>query len=254
MQLPLRRLALLASLFCIPAVADTDFNISGEGATSYFGATPEAELATAAAAGHVEVVRRLASQSVNVNAVGKQNMTPLVWALTARNASGMRALLDVGADPNQSVGPEQQFHPVWLAAGQENPNQLAVLLAFKGDPNAPHKGTDYVPLMRAKTKLANVRLLVEAGANINVTDSIGNPFVLDAASLAQYDIVMYVLEQGFNQNLPLLAWEINDRRPGGPAPLPPELEPKRIRVMEMLRRLGVTPPPGRAPALKRPNG
>jgi hypothetical protein len=65
---------------------------------------------------------------------------------------------------------------------------------------------------------------------------------------------MYALESGFNQNLPLLAWEINDRRPDGPAPLPPELEPKRLQVLEKLRQMGVTPPPGKAPAQIRPKG
>ena len=247
----MRRCVLVAlALLGLPTYGGCEMKIAGETAKDYFGATPEAELAAAAAEGRTEAVKRLAGQGAKVNAAGKQNMTPLVWALTARNSGGMRALLEAGANPNQPVGSELQFHPVWLAAGQDNPDQLAVLLAFKGDPNAFHKGADYVPLSRAKTKLANVRLLVEAGADINATDSIGNPFVLDAASLAQYDIVVYALEKGFTQNLPLLSWEINDRRPDGRAPLPPELEPKRVKVMEMLRRMGINPPPGKAPALR----
>ncbi len=241
------------SLLGLPAYGGCEMKIAGETAADYFANAAEAELARAAAEGRVEVVKRLAGQGVKVNAVGKQNMTPLVWALTARNANGMRALLEVGADPNQSVGPERQFHPVWLAAGQSNSDQLAVLLEFKGNPNAPHKGADYVPLMRAMMNLANVKLLVASGADINATNEIGGAMVQSAANLAQYDVVMYALQHGFNQNLPLLAWEINDRRPDGRAPLPPELEPKRAEVMEMLNRMGVTAPPGRAPALRPPS-
>ncbi|MBC7604136.1 MAG: hypothetical protein H7255_15945 [Ramlibacter sp.] len=249
-----RIVCISAAAVFFPATYATEFKVAGESAQDVFGGTPLANLALAAAGGRIETVKKLVSEAVNVNSVGKRNMTALVWALTARNPAGMRALLEAGADPNQSVGPEQDFHPVWLAAGQDTPDQLAVLLDFKGDPNAPHKGADYVPLMRAKTKLRNVQLLVKAGANINAANSIGGPVVLSAANIAQYDIVMFALEHGFNQNLPLLVWEINDRRPNGRAPLPPELEPKRVRVMEMLRRMGISPPSGRAPALNRPAG
>lgn len=245
-----RVLLLFAALAGLPLTGGCEMKVVGETAQEYFGATTEAELARAAAEGKVDDVKRLVKAGSKVNATGKQNMTPLVWALTARNANGMRALLELGADPNQRVGLERQFHPVWLAAGQEQSGPLAVLLEFKGDANAPHKGVDYVPLMRAKTKFENVRLLVQAGADINVADSLGSPFVLDAASLAQYDIVMYALQHGYTRNLPLLAWELNDRRPDGRSPLPPELEPKRLQALEMLRKMGVTPPPGKAPLLQ----
>jgi hypothetical protein len=127
---------------------------------------------------------------------------------------------------------------------------LAVLLEFNGDPNARHNGSDYVPLMRAKTNLENVRALVRAGADINVADSLGSPFVLDAASLGQYGIVIFALQNGFTRNLPLLAWEVHDRRPDGQAPLPPTLEPKRQQVIEMLRQMGVASPPEKAPPLQ----
>lgn len=246
-----RKLLLCAAMLGLPITGSCEMKVVGETAQGYFGNTPEANLAQAAAEGRADEVRRLAKAGANVNAVGTQNMTPLVWALTARNPQGMRALLEAGADANQRVGPEKQFHPVWLAAGQDQPNQLKVLLEFKGDPNAPHKGANYAPLTRAKTKLDTVKLLVEAGADINVANPLGSPFVLDAASLAQYDIVMYALQHGFNRNLPLLAWEVNDRRPDGRAPLPAELEPKRAQTLEMLRQMGVIAPAGKAPPLQR---
>ncbi len=245
-----RTLLLFAALAGLPLAGGCEMRVAGETAHEYFGPTPEAELARAAAEGKVADVKRLVKAGAKVNATGRESMTPLVWAITARNPQGMRALLELGANPNQPVGPEKEFHPVWLTAGQEQPDQLAVLLEFKGDPNAPHKGADYAPLMRAKTKLANVRLLVQAGADINVANSLGAAMVQSAANLAQYDIVMYALQHGYKRNLPLLAWELNDRRPDGRAPLPPELEPKRLQVLEMLRQMGVTPPPGKAPALQ----
>lgn len=250
----MRRRTVLGLVLCLPLAVSGQLRIAGETAEGYFGEGANAQLARAAAEGRVEDVRRLVKGGAQVNAVGKQNMTPLVWALTARNPSGMRALLELGADPNQRVGPEKQFHPVWLAAGQDQPEQLRVLLEFKGDPNAQHKDRDYVPLMRAlgagPSASLNVQLLVKAGADINNANQLGSPFVITAAGLAQYDIVLFALQNGYNNNLPLLAWEINDRRPDGKAPLPPELEPKRRQVMEALQKMGVSAPPGPAPKLQ----
>lgn len=218
--------------------------VAGETARGYFGDTAEAKLARVAAEGRTDEVVQLVKAGANVNAVGQKNMTPLVWALTARNVEGMRALLQAGADPNQSVGPERQFHPVWLAAGMDTPGPLRVLLEFKGDPNAPHKGYEFNALMRAVMHLDNVKLLVNAGAEVNAADSTGNPIALSAASLAQYDVVIYLLEHGYRRNLPLLAWEVNDR------PVSPDFEPKRQKALAVLKAMGVTPPAGKAPKLQ----
>lgn len=218
--------------------------VVGETAQGYFGDTVEAKVARAAAEGRVDEVARLVSAGANVNAVGQKNMTPLVWALTARNTQGMRALLQAGADPNLSVGPEKQFHPVWLAAGMDSPDPLRVLLEFKGNPNATHKGADYNALMNAVMHLENVKLLVAAGADVNAADSIGYPMALSAANLAQYDVVIYLLHHGFRKNLPLLAWAVKNRL------LSPDFEPKRQKTLEVLKQMGVTPPEGKAPPLR----
>ncbi|UTY56241.1 ankyrin repeat domain-containing protein [Massilia sp. erpn] len=216
--------------------------VAGETASYYFGNTPEAELARAAGDGKTDAVKRLVKAGADVNALGQKNMTPLIWALTARNIEGMRALLQAGADPNQSVGPELQFHPVWLAAGMDTPEPLRVLLDFKGNPNARHKGYEFNALMHAIMQLENVKLLVKAGADVNAADQTGEPVALSAASLAQYEVVIYLLEHGFRNNLPLLAWEVNDR------PLSPDFEPKRQKALALLKSMGVLPPSGKAPA------
>jgi len=235
-------------------ISGCQMKVMGQTAQDIFGSTPEAKLARAAAEGDVDTVNALVKVGAKVNAIGKLNMTPLGWALAAPNTAGVRALLENGADANQRIGSKKDMPPVWLAAGLNDPEPLRLLLAHKGDPNAllPDEA-DYVPLARCKMKLENFKILVLAGADINVEDSIGEPLMMDVASLAQYDAVMFALQHGYNRNLPRLAWELNDRRPNGKAPLPPELEPKRLQVLEMLRKMGVTPPPGPAPALIPPS-
>lgn len=85
----------------------------------------------------------------------------------------------------------------------DTPEPLRVLLEFKGDANATHDGVNYNALMNAVMHVENVKLLVEAGADVNTTDTIGRTVALTAAHLAQYDVVIYLLEHGFKNNLPL---------------------------------------------------
>ena len=234
-------------MLALPLTGACETKVLGMTARDYFGDTLEAKVAIAAGRGDAEEVKRLVARGANVNAVGKENLSPLGWAMAQKNLGGMRALLEAGADPNQPIGPKKNLYPVWIAAGLDNSDQLKLLLDFKGEPNVIIQSAQYSALSRAVTKFDNVRLLVEAGADVNTTDPLGGPFALDAAALAQIDIVLYLLDKGFNQNLFLLAWEMNDRRPGGPAPFPEVLEPKRLQVLAKLKEMGVAPPSGTAP-------
>lgn len=215
MKYDLHHLFLLLALLGLPLAGGCEMKIAGETSQDYFGDSPEAKLARSAAEGKTDEILSLIKSGAKVNATGQKNMTPLGWVLTARNIDGMRALLEAGADPNQSVGPDRQFHPVWLAAGMDSAGPLQVILKYKGDPNASHKGYEFNALMNAVMHLENIKLLVDAGANVNAADSTGTTVALSAASLAQYDVVIYLLQHGYRQNLPLLAWEVSNR------PVPP---------------------------------
>ncbi len=127
-----------------------------------------------------------------------------------------------------------------------------MLLDFKGDPNAPlPDNAFYAPLTLAATKLSYVKLLVGAGADINTADKIGYPIVLTSAGRQKYDIVLYALDNGFNRNLPLLAWVINSHAPTPELPAIPDLEPKRLLILEKLRQMGVVPQAGPPPPLQK---
>lgn len=217
--------------------------VVGETATDYFGKSLEAELARAAAEGKTDKIEALIKQGANVNASGNKNMSPLGWAIAAHNIPGIRALLKNGANPNQSIGPDHDFHPVWLAAGLEDSSILKLLLEFKGDPNATHKGPEFNALMKSVMQLESLKLLVAAGADVNQSNPIGNAIGLDAAGLGQYDAVIYLISHGYTHNLLLLAWEVKNR------PISDELKPKQQKILELLKEKGVTPPEGNAPKM-----
>lgn len=232
-----------AGLVGLATYGGCEMKLARETAHGYFRNTAEAILARAAAAGRTAEVMRLVEEGAKVNAVGEKNMTPLVWTLLARNIEGMRALLQAGADPNQNIGPEREFHPVWLAAGMDTPEPLRVLLQFKGNPNASHRGPEFNALMQSTMRLENLKLLVQAGADVNAVDAIGRTVALTAANLAQYDAVIYLLEHGYQCNLPSLARAVKGRL------LSPDLDRRRQRVLEVLESKGVTPPAGKAPPI-----
>ncbi|VVE69405.1 hypothetical protein PCA31118_03196 [Pandoraea captiosa] len=210
----------------------------------YFSDEKEASLARAAAEGNLGKVRQLVREGVNVNAVGDKNMSPLGWAFSAKNVEGLRALLEAGADPNQPIGPEHEIHLVWLAAEFESPEILKVLLEFKGDPNATHKGLMFNALRQSIMRPANMKLLVEAGADVNAADSSGFGVAHIAANLRQYEVVDYLLEHGYRRDLPRLAWAVNDGKVSADGLIP------RQKTLAILRSMGFEPKPGRPPAFE----
>ncbi|MGD1327801.1 ankyrin repeat domain-containing protein [Pandoraea pnomenusa] len=227
-----------------PLMVSCETRVVGGTAKDYFGDTKEALLARAAAEGNVATVKQLVQQGANANAVGDKNMSPLGWALAAKSVTGMRALLDAGADPNQPIGPEHEIHLVWLAAGLESSDTLRVLLSYRGNPDAKHDGLSFNAMRRAVMHPNNMRLLVEAGADVNADDGLGFGVALIAANLAQFEVVDYLLEHGYRRDLPLLAWAVGNRD------VSESFRPKKQKTMEILRSMGFSASQGKPPKME----
>ena len=73
--------------------------------------------------------------------------TPLQHAILQRQAAAVRLLLDRGADPNRSAGPET-LTPLLLAAGDTDPTFVSLLLAHGADPTVEGEN-GVTPLSRA---------------------------------------------------------------------------------------------------------
>ena len=142
-------------------------------ATDLFGAgTSTLMLAKAAGHGDVKEVNRLIAAGADVNAIGKHDITPLWWALWARNITGFQALLDKGANPNAKRS--ERYSIMYLAADMEDSKFLAAALKHGGNPDLLDAQSGWPPLYPAILHgyEENIDLLLAAKADVNFQDSI----------------------------------------------------------------------------------
>lgn len=162
------------------------------------------ELAEAAADGNVRRIEVLMASGENINNIGKDGMTPLLWALMAKNKVGIRRLLELGASPNIAIKSGDSV--VSLAAAMESPDFLNLILAHGGDPNHvnPQDSINPTPLFMAisRMNLANVQALIDSGVNLNYKRPAGKETpIMAAATLNQWRMVYALLIAGADYNI-----------------------------------------------------
>ncbi len=170
-------------------------------------------LAEAARRGDLAAMERLLKEGVDVNVRGKFGITPLFWAMAGNQPESFRFLLEHGADPNVRLHEIRELliaedsTLMHVLARWDDIRFLKLALAHGGDPNAVNKER-MTPLFEAieadsggpagEEGMEHVRLLVEAGADINFPGWQDLEFTppMYAAMLNQYDVVWYLLQKG----------------------------------------------------------
>ncbi|MES2635530.1 MAG: ankyrin repeat domain-containing protein [Pseudomonadota bacterium] len=214
-----------------------EFRLYAATVTDIFGRGAVRDLARAAAAGNAEAMTRAVHAGADPNARGKEGLTPLFWSIMATNAAGAQALLKAGANPNLPMrinngkGFEWDEYPVVIAA-KGKPAVLKVLLEGGGNPES----TSYklTALRAAVGCLQCVRMLVEHGADVN-RDIEGENAGFTAVATGQLDVVIYLLNHGFDIELNKLAWHAQDF--GGPT----HADPRKQQIVEIIRAKGIEP-------------
>ncbi len=153
------------------------------------------ELAVAAREGNLARVDELIAEGVDVNAVGKQGMTPLLWTLL-KGKKGFEHLLKHGANPNYTMPNGDSV--IYLAAEIPDSYYLETALAYGGDPNyfdpSLHRTVIFSAIIAYQIK--NVEILIRSGTDLNFKDGSGSTPLMMAASLNSYDITYLLLEAG----------------------------------------------------------
>jgi uncharacterized protein len=184
-------------------------------AENYFAEPEVIALCHAIEARDLKHIDKLVASGVDVNAKGKWNMTPLLWAFPDDNRDCFCKLLELGADPNLVVESDFNTKMSGIRPG-DSVTHLACSTIFTGyfdcvfrhggDPNLRHRKTHDTPLFLlirgpAKDKEVKVRRLIELGADLDAnkeddyTGGITPPMVATSC-FGQYAIALQLLKAG----------------------------------------------------------
>ena len=144
-------------------------------------------------------VQLLLDKGAHVNAVSKDEKSPLGLALNLPNSLPVaQALLAKGANVNQAD--KRGFTPLMFAGFSGNLELIQLLLAKGADPKAKTKdGFNYLSAMANSTNPAAVKWAVEQG--LDVKDKKETILIAPAMNGA-LDIVQFLLTKGADANLP----------------------------------------------------
>lgn len=195
-------------LVCVTAWAFAS-NGCGSGspaAREYFGSDDDALAAVEAIRrGRSAELRRLIVAGLDVDHRGSRGMNLLKWALASNCAECFRALLEAGASMEHFVAGDytgkvdQLFlKPLMHLAAQANdPIFLALALEHGANPDAKDVYGSNTVMFSAilSGRIENVRLLVEAGADVDARGSNRGTPLHQAVYANRYRIACYLLAQ-----------------------------------------------------------
>ena len=186
----------------------------------------------------LEEIDRLVAEGTDVNAKGKDNMTPLLWVFpgdhwalqgdmpeSSSSQALFKRLLEYGADPNVEVTsnfntkkssiPGYYINPgdsvLHLVAEAEHPNYFEYAMQHGGDPNLI-RANGSSPLItviggRSLNKTEAAQLLVDAGADLDYKNDRGDGFDHTALELSlllgfpdDCDVALLLLKSGASFN------------------------------------------------------
>jgi hypothetical protein len=173
-------------------------------------------LAIAAEDGDANAIHHLVKEEgVNPDkAFSTRDGIPLIaWPLRTRNIEGLKALLDVGADPNareskQMHGELIRFDNAMVyAAKMDDPRFLELLLKHGGDPNTRNVNNETLLFQAfiSGNQWKNVQTLVNHGADVNGSNrrSLGDDTVLSwYTGRGGFDYAYWLLEHGADPTIP----------------------------------------------------
>lgn len=184
-------------------------------AKDYFSEPKVIALCKAIEANDLELIDRLVAEGADVNAVGKGNMTPLLWAYPDNKPERFKKLLEHGADPNVIVESDFNTRMSGIRPGDSVthmvckswfPKYFDYVFQHGGNPNLWNRDDHETPIFMlirgpAKEKEAKLQRLIDLRADIDA--NIDNeytggrtPVITATSAFGQYNLALQLLEAG----------------------------------------------------------
>ena len=179
-------------------------------AEDYFTDPKVIALCKAIEANDLAEMERLVKEGADVNAQGKGNMTPLLWAFPDNHLPRFRWLLEHGADPNVKI--ESEFNTRGFMVPGDAVTHFVCKTAFPGyfeavfehggDPNLRTSRYEDVPLTLVITEGGGgnreemIRKLVAAGADPDIHSGLRTQAMRAVSWGGQYGLANLLLDLG----------------------------------------------------------
>ncbi|WP_240630219.1 ankyrin repeat domain-containing protein [Brenneria alni] len=207
---------------------------------------PMAALLQSIRNGDEAAARHRLSQGLDLNIQGKEGVTPLLWLIyETQDKEAVKLALKLGANPNYKDGFGDSA--VNSVSGAKDPDWLRMMLDSGGDPNAiGHLEQPALFSAINEERWADIKLLVERGADVNLTDGQKTTSAHYAAYLNQYEISYWLIEHGANVNTysatgASLSWTVEESL-SIMSPDSPHYK-WALKVKQLLQQRGVKFPP-----------
>ncbi len=171
-------------------------------AESYYADANQIKFLQAVGRGNEENMKKYLELGADVNAIGKEQMHPLFWAISKGNLKGFEFLLANGSNPEianvTSKDGKLTYTLYEIALTIDNGSYLSLLLKYGMSPDRPIAFAGNTVMRHAilHSRINQVRLLIEAGANLNHQNDSGQTPMLMAAGINKFDMVYLFLENG----------------------------------------------------------
>jgi ankyrin repeat protein len=151
--------------------------------------------------GKLEEVKKELNEKAAFESLNSDGVTPLIYAIQENNIEAFNLLLDSGANPSFKIA--SGGSAVTFSIVNANPDYLRILIKAGVDVDAFHNERRRNVIFDALSpnRLKHLQILVSAGANVNAKDGVNQTPLIVAANLNQYKAVLLLLENGANPNL-----------------------------------------------------